>query len=182
MMLCVSARTGRSGSYSVRFTDTFYPTIYSTGAVTIAALKAALTRVVEVKTANAPHFGAGITSLGGIRMNGNNCNTDSYISTNGPYDKVLNRYANGNVASVNGVVDVGVATVRGYVMTGPTGRCAVKSGGLVGDFSWTGNQGQQIQDGHCLNNFNMDLPDAALPPYNWLGPPSVNTMRTKSFC
>ena len=44
------------GSYNVRFTDTAWPVIYSTGSITDAGLGATLSRTVEVRTTNAPVF------------------------------------------------------------------------------------------------------------------------------
>jgi hypothetical protein len=126
-----------NGSYAVRFTDTVYPTIYSTGIITNEALKATFSRTIEVKTTNVTIFGPAITVLDTLNMNGNNFNTDSYNSTNAPYNPKFAR-ANGTVASVNGIVYVNNATIRGSVLTGPNGTNVLKNTGLVGDMTWKG--------------------------------------------
>jgi hypothetical protein len=157
-----------NGAYVVRFTDTTYPVIYSTGYVAVAALKATLARAVEVQTTAAPVFSVGMAAIYDIKMNGNNVTTDSYISTNsaystdGKYDptKALD---NGDVASVYGLVNVGNGDVNGDLLTGPTGSNSVGANGSV--------------SGVIANDFNVEYADVKLPGLSWVtlaGPAPTN--------
>ena len=156
-----SQRSLKNASYEVRFTNSFYPVIYSKGYATNAALGTVLMRQIEVKTVNAYLFSGAMTALGDIDMNGNGIRTDSYNSTNGPYNSKTAR-ANGDVASVNGIVDVGNANIYGDLLTGPQGAASVdtlKANGLVGDMNW---KGPGIQAGHYSNDLNTEYPDVNL--------------------
>ncbi|MEY4387377.1 MAG: hypothetical protein RLY20_2660 [Verrucomicrobiota bacterium] len=150
----VSSRTVLKGSYDVRFTDTPQPVIYVTGTIVNSALNASLTRSLEVRTTNAPFFNVGMAALMNIKMNGNNIMTDSYISTNSLYS-TGGRYApakarkNGNVASVNGVIDVGNANINGDLLTGPTGNYSVGANGVL--------------TGSYYNDFNAQYQDVKDP-------------------
>lgn len=156
-----SPRSLKNASYEVRFTNSFYPVIYSKGYASNAALGTVLMRQIEVKTVRAYVFTGAMTALGNIDMNGNGIRTDSYNSTNGPYNSKTAR-ANGDVASVNGIVDVGNANIYGHLFTGPNGMASVdtlKNNGLVGDMNW---KGPGIQAGHYSNDLNTEYPDVNL--------------------
>jgi hypothetical protein len=167
-----AARTLLNGSYQVRFTDTPYPTIYATGTITNAALKVALSRTIEVKTTNAPIFGPGITTIKDITVAGNNFNTDSYNSSFGGYHAKTNRFANGSVASVEGIVYGNNADIRGNLLTSPAGADSTnqfKNNGLVGDLLFKGPGIQQVPY-HYADDFNVDFQDVALPAGSWSQP------------
>lgn len=142
------------GSYSVSYTPSSPPVIYSTGYATVPAISARLTRTIEVKTTNAPLFTVGAAVRGGILMNGEDVITDSfdstswYYSTGGDYDPTK-RKEGGDIGSAGGILDVGRADIHGRLFLGATSTNAVGP-----NYSVTGT----IQ-----TDFSADFPDV-LPP------------------
>ncbi len=151
------------------------PTIVSTGYTKVPMISQPIARVVEVLTAIKPQFATGITVLSNIDLSGKNLTVDSYMSrdtnhstTNGLYSAAT-RMANGDLASLYGVINVGDSHVYGHLYTGPNGSDTIGLNGVVGDLSWVG---PGVEPGYYRNDFNMDVPDV-LPPYtNGLAPPS----------
>jgi hypothetical protein len=94
-----------------------------------------------------------IGTLNSINLNGLGILTDSYnshdtnLSTGGQYDSSKTS-TNGNVASVQGLVNLGSHTIIGNLYLGPTATYA--SSGIV-----TGN---------IYTNYNVQFPDVTLPP------------------
>ena len=148
------ARPMLHGSYNVGFTDAAQPVIYATGTIIDTALNATLSRTIEVMTTNAPVFSVGMTAISNITMKGNNIMTDSYMSTdpkfstNGLYIQSKAR-TNGDVASINGLVDVGNGDIRGDLLTGPTGSYSTLNNGSI--------------SGTYANDFNAEFEDAKAP-------------------
>lgn len=128
-------------------------------------------RSIQSQTVLNPLFTAAIVCKSNFNMNGQNCTVDSYDSSpSSPYNTLgyydlTKRQANGNVATDSAIVDtmnIGNGNVYGYVYTGPGSveSCvAIKNNGLVGDLTWTSG----IQPGHWAGNFNMTIPDVAVP-------------------
>jgi hypothetical protein len=145
--------TNNNGSYSVIYTTDTFPIIYSTGYVSVASIPATLTRVVRVTTAYANIFRAGLATKYNLDLKGNNINTDSFNSANpsqstfGQYDP-LKTSTNGDIASVQGIVNVGNATVNGTVLLGPTASETMNNGLITGGVT---------------NDFNYEFPDVVLP-------------------
>jgi len=146
-----------NGYYTVSFTDVPQLVITAKGTNYDKALNAYVGRSVEVRTTNAPVFSVALAALLNIKMNGHNVATDSYISTSnafstgGLYDPLKARQ-NGDVASVGGVIDVGSSSVKGDVLTGPTGSYSVNNNGTL--------------TGTWQNDFNAVYPDVK-PPTNY---------------
>jgi hypothetical protein len=88
-----------------------------------------------------------------IDLNGNGIMTDSFnsantnLSTNGRYDP-LKTSTNGSIASLEGLVDVGNATVNGSVYLGPTASSSILNGTITGGIS---------------NDWNASFEDVVLP-------------------
>lgn len=147
-----------NSTYSVVYTTDTYPIIYSTGLVSVASLSANLTRVLRITTTNAPLFTAALVAINNINLAGNGVTVNSFnsadpnLSTNGRYDSSKTS-TNGDVASVNGIVNVANAQVYGDVLLGPTGTDSISANGLV-----TGN---------TYNDFNINLEDVVVPQTNW---------------
>jgi hypothetical protein len=161
------SRTLSSGSYSVVFTTDTYPTIYSTGYVTVPALSATLTRVLKVTTTNAPLFSVPAGARNGIDLRGNNVDTDSFnsaltnLSTDGRYDAAKTS-TNGDLASIAGIVNVGNANINGSVLLGPTASDSILANGSV-----TGGTSQ---------DFNFEFEDVVLPQVTFLPAVSIPTV------
>jgi hypothetical protein len=143
-----------NGSYCVIYTTDANPIIYSTGYVSVASIPATLTRVVRVTTANANLFRGGLFTKYNLDLKGNGIQTDSFnsmnpsLSTGGMYDPVKTS-TNGDIASVQGIVNVGNATVNGSVLLGPTASETALKNGVV--------------TGGVTNDFNYEFPDVVLP-------------------
>ena len=148
-----------TSSYSVVYTTDTLPIIYSTGYVTIPALSATFSRTVRVTTTNVPLFSAGLVGINGIDFNGANITTDS---TNLLYPS-LTQGTNGDIATLNGVVNVNSATVNGTVYLGPTATNSLKSAGVV--------------TGGVSNDFNVEFESVVLPQgtSGWVPPNSGTT-------
>lgn len=147
-------RTLFAGSqYSVKFSGWTPLTIVSTGSVTVAAIPATLTRVVQVVATNVPLFTTALAAKYGITMNGSGFSTDSFDSSNpnlsnkGLYD-ATETSTNGDVASVYGPVNPGNHTIKGDLYLGATA-------------TYTGNSGSYT--GKKYADFNVDLADIGLP-------------------
>lgn len=103
-------------------------------------------------------FGKGLVAKGQINMSGNNLGTDSYDSLDpnfstptGGYDPAKTK-AHGNVAtdaSLTNSVDVGNATIRGDVSTGPKGTVKIGPQGIV--------------TGKITDDMNVAFPDVTVP-------------------
>ncbi len=142
------------GSYSVSISGDTAPVIYATGYATVPITGDKIARAVSVTTAQPQSvfnvaFAAAVNN---IRFNGNGIATDSWnshttnYSTNGHYDPNKTR-KNGNVASVQGLVDIGNHTIQGNLYLGPTASYA--GGGTI--------------TGTLYNDFNVKFDAVQLP-------------------
>ncbi len=159
----VSRTVTNNGSYSVVFSDGNWPTVYSTGYVTIPDLSVRLTRTISVATTNVPLFNVSLAARTNINMNGNGLSADSFdssstnFSNNGLYTS-SKATTNGDVAVLYGTLDLGNHSVAGDVYLGPT---ASLSGGA-----------NQVS-GQVYTDYNYDFPDVAAPNTSgWLTPGS----------
>ncbi len=108
-------------------------------------------------------FANGLTSKDALRFVGGNVKIDSYNSSNGDYDSVLNRNDKGTAASIsvaNDAVDLGNAEVYGYVATGGADPVVGPNGKIYG--SDTPN-GVDIDSGRITKDFYMNFPDISIP-------------------
>jgi hypothetical protein len=144
-----------NSSYAVTYTAETWPTIYSTGYVTIPEFSAKLARVLRVITTNVPLFNVSLAARTNIDMNGNGLSTDSFNSANpdlsymGRYTNVFGKTStNGDVAVLYGSLNLGNHIVSGDAYLGP-------SASLVGTRS-------QIT-GSVYNDYNYDFPDVVSP-------------------
>lgn len=128
-------------AYSVSYTPAVPPVIYATGYATIPALSATIRRVVEVRTMVAPLFSVGAAVRGAITLNGRKLVADSFNSANWPhrYD-ATNAGNQGDIGSVDGVVDFAEVDIRGRWFLGATAtnvggwKCSA-AGGMFKDLS-----------------------------------------------
>jgi hypothetical protein len=70
----------------------------------------------------------------------------------------------GTLSANSGIINVGVASICGYVNTGPGGTANVNNNGSVGDVNWvitTSTHG--IQPGHARDDMNTSFPNVGLP-------------------
>jgi hypothetical protein len=140
-------------------------------------------RVVQATTTNLPTFTRGLVTKHVIDLNGRNVMTDSYDSsipaynTNGRYDASKSR-DHGDIGSNDTIinsVNVGNATIKGNVSTGPLGTVAIGSGGVVGDAAYVADSSNQgtIQTGHVRDDMNVEFPNVPMPTNSasWLPMP-----------
>jgi hypothetical protein len=114
-----------------------------------------------------PMFFGALVVRSNVSLNGSNILVDSYDSgdtnfstTNGFYDPTK-RKPGGDVFSAVGLVDVGNATIKGKLVTGPLGNFVIGTNGSIGDLSWVG---PGLQPGWYGTNFHWALPEV-VPPY-----------------
>jgi hypothetical protein len=161
--------------YQVSITNGFAganPVIVSTGYVPGPIGSPVLSRTVVVGTqprATFPVKGPMIVKLA-FDANGNNVHTDSFNSTNGPYNP-LTAGTNGDVVSLTTNANslmIGNGKIQGTVRTPPGGvqgvTATIGSNGSVGDAGFVGGGSTGFQTGHFQDDFTMaDFPDATLP-------------------
>ena len=161
------SRTLSGGSYSVVFTTDTFPTIYSTGRVTVPLLKTTLTRTVRVATTNAALFTGGLEAIYDVNFGSRGLYTDSFDSSN-PLRSSNGRYpinqpshigTNGTVASLFGPVNLGNATINGDLLLGPTATYSANNGSVTDDVA---------------NDFSDNFDPVVLPQVTWVPKPVDN--------
>lgn len=168
-----------NGHYGVAVTADAFPIIYSTGYVRVPLISEPVVRTVKVKTVTSWLFGGSMVARVDIDFKGFRVETDSFDSstelksTGGLYD-VNKRQDQGDVASSDGLINVGNAKVMGTLWTGPEGSYNLGPGGSVGDLGYVAGGSSGLQQGHYRNDFNMDFPDV-LPPFSNGLPPAAGT-------
>src|SRR5882724_7392491 len=146
-------QTLSNGRYSVLVSGSTTPTIYSTGYVTAPMSGQLLTRAIRVTTQVLPLFNVALGAVGSINMNGNSAATDSWnshstnLSTGGFYD-ASKTSTNGDVASEQGIVNIGNHTINGNLYLGPTATYTSGTNLILGDID---------------KDYNVNFPDATLP-------------------
>jgi hypothetical protein len=143
--------------------------ITSTATVSAPITGASISRTVRVTAAREGLFTKGIISMTDITMNGNGVAVDSYNSALGPYNPANPVGLHGDVAALDGIVDLGNHTIDGNLYLGPD---ATFPRGTV-----TGN---------IYNDWNMQIPPPALPtfddygnPITWTPAPTSTGVTTK---
>ena len=167
-------RTLAGGSYSVIISNSLVPVIYSTGYTTVPITGDNIFRAVRVATAQQQSvFNVSLGAINNISFNGNGVATDSFNShdpnksTNGQYDSTKTS-TNGNVASVQGLVDIGNHTILGNLYLGP--NATYDNSGTV--------------SGTVYNDYNVNYPDVTLPTgaSGWaIATPTTTTLYTTNI-
>jgi Tfp pilus assembly protein PilX len=147
------SRTLIGGTYTLFVQGSNNPTIYATGIVSAPLSGTLMTRTVRVTTQVLPLFNVGLGAVGNINMNGNGMATDSWnsqktnLSTAGQYDS-SKISTNGDVASQQGIVNIGNHTIDGNLYLGPTASYTSGTNQIMGDLD---------------KNYNVNFPDVKLP-------------------
>ena len=168
--------------------STNYPPIITVRAKLPAPMNdGEVVRTVRVGTKVSRVFPHAILSKSKVTLGGSG-RVDSFNSTNilesvgGQYSVAL-ATANATIASLTRNTtdfNVGNVDIFGYVATGPDGQVSVGPNGVVGSklFALNPLNGGRIETGHIRNDFNVYIPDAALPPnFSALPIPLVGTGR-----
>jgi len=159
----VSRSLAGGSSYGVIIVTNPVATIYSTGYVTVPMTGATVSRTVKVTAGQQPLFGVGLGAVDNINMNGNGVATDSWnsysnnLSTGGMYDPSKTS-TNGNVASEQGIVNIGNHTIDGNLYLGPLA-------------TYTSGAGQVLDK--IFYDYNVQFPDVVLPTDTWLSAPTT---------
>jgi len=154
------ARTLSGGSYSVVFTTHTFPTIYSTGYVTVPILGATLKRTIRVATTNTALFTGGLEAKYDVNFGSRGLYIDSFDSSNWalsdhgryPVNNPSRTSTNGTVASLFGPVNLGNATIKGDLQLGSTATYSANNGSVMGEVTY---------------DFNDDFDTVVLPQVNW---------------
>ena len=148
-------RTLVNGSYTVVISNDVNHTIYSTGSAAVPATAQEVSRTVRVTVTpeQVSPFSVGLGAVGNINMNGNSVATDSWdsqtntLSSNGLYVPYLVS-SNGDVASVQGIVNIGNHTINGNLYLGATATYTSSTNQVTGQIYY---------------DYNIQFPDAQLP-------------------
>jgi len=146
-------RSLSGGTYGVCIKGSNTPTIYATGCITAPLTSTVMTRTIRVTTQVLPLFNVALGAVGNINMNGNSMATDSWnshstnLSNNGVYTSTKIS-TNGDVASQQGIVNIGNHTIDGNLYLGPTATYTSSTNLILGDLD---------------KNYNVNFPDARLP-------------------
>lgn len=126
-----------------------------------------------------PVFSAALASRTSIDFMANNLSVDSFdssdpaFSTNGRYDPTK-RKANGDVATIDGSVEVGNAAINGQIRTGVKGAFSFGPLGFAGPVGWTGPG--LFSSEWYRRDFRFVLPDVPCPYTSGLFPvPGIGT-------
>ncbi len=154
------------GRYSVTFSNTPSPTIWSSGYMRIPLSQGELSRAVLVRTTNGALFAMGLVAKGDVTFSGNNVVIDSFdsLGTNINWNPGI-RKANGTVGAISGAVtpeDITIqnANIYGSIYVSPVGSYSAGAQGRVGDLTWAG---PGIQPGAAFNDLNISIPDVVIP-------------------
>jgi hypothetical protein len=123
------------------------PIIYSTGYVTVPAISAKISRVVQVTTTNAALSNVALAAQKGISLAYSGVFSDSFDSSTGPY-QANNSGARGALSCMSGTVNVANRIIKGDILLGP---------GATLDGNTFSISGKIRQD------LNVDSPDAVAP-------------------
>ena len=175
----LQSRALAGGRYDVRYdTNTSSsPTIVSIGYVNLPSSSATLSRQVKVSTKAVPLINVAVAAKYGITVNdASGITADSFNSAesahsdNGryPLGQATKLLANGDVASVNGPVNLGSPTIKGDLYMGP-----VAAGG-------SGVTASQVS-GKIYTDFNADYPDMTAPAGALWWTPAMTTNGIHEF-
>ena len=146
-------RTLAAGKYGVIVQGTNAPIVYATGMISAPISGTVFKRIVRVTTQVLPRFNVALGAVNDIDMNGNGMATDSWnshstnLSVNGQYDPSRTS-TNGDVASQQGIVNIGNHTIDGNLYLGPTATYVSNTNNILGDLD---------------KNYNVNFPDVKLP-------------------
>jgi len=144
------------GGYSVNSAAVgVITTMNSTGTVSAPISGQPIARIVQVTAQRQALFSKGIISMTSIRMNGNGVGSDSFNShdtnqsVNGKYVGAYYSGTNGDIASVDGFVNLGNHDIKGDLYLGPNSGMDPKSKGTV--------------LGETYNDWNMQFGNVDIP-------------------
>ena len=155
------------------------PVIISQGYVPGPLGGAPIVRTIRITTKPRPTFpvqGPMIVEQS-YNANGYNVGTDSFNSTNGPYNSAT-AGTNGDIVSLTtnaNAVIIGNGKIQGSVRTPPGGvqgvTATIGSNGAVGDSGWLSGGSTGFESGHFKDDFTLpEFPDATLPNVTFLPP------------
>jgi len=155
--------------------STNYPPIITVSAKLPAPMHhGEVVRTVRVGTKVSRVFPHAILSKSRVTLGGSG-RVDSFNSTNALESSITGQYNvltatdRATIASLTRNAtdfNVGNVDIFGYVATGPGATVSVGPNGVVGSklFALSPLNGGKIEAGHIRNDFNVYIPDAALPP------------------
>ncbi len=156
----VDLGSGATGEFVVRVEDynTFEPTVIAEGTVTAAGRTTS--KQIEAKLQRRSYFGNGITSRSTIIIRGNRAYIASYRSS--IPETLINDLDNGSIASVLVIdesIDIGNATIRGWVATGG-GDPVWRNNATVGSHDTPDGE---IDESRISRDFSSSFPEVERP-------------------
>ena len=163
-----SIRYLNGGNYQVTYVNVGGNlAVRSVGTVTVPYTGDTVARTVQVTVAKTGLFMMGLLAINNIRFNGNGIASDSWNahdptqSTNGYYNGYVG--TNGDVGSIQGVVDIGNHIISGSLYLGPHATYTGRSANVLGDIYTDANLTFQdvsipTQDDHGHNIYWESAP------------------------
>jgi hypothetical protein len=167
------SRSLNGGTYSVNSSATgVVSTIISTGIVSAPVTGGNISRTVRVTAQRQGLFSKGMISMTYINLNGNGVISDSYNSLLGAYDPNATPGTNGDIAAVNGLVNLGNHIIDGNLYLGPNSTLTNNPNGGV--------------TGTIYTDWNMPFSDVSLPTtdtnnYTIIWSPAPGTSSSHTF-
>ena len=160
----------KDGYYHVSFTEMTPRIINSTGYMRLPGTKGHLSRALRVVNNQVVIFKKAINVQGGVDMNGNNVQTDSYDSrssaksTGQKYDP-LKAGDKGDIVCSN-IVNVGNADIWGAVITPPAAGLNIGPNGSVGSVAWHKAGNLNLEPGWWQVTTNIERYPAIKAPFS----------------
>jgi hypothetical protein len=108
--------------------------------------------------------------------------TDPTKSTDGKWD-ITKRQDNGSVATASGdagLLDLAGADIYGSISTGPGGTPDIGSGS-VGDKAWVDGGKTGVQDGHYVDDMNVEFDPVSIPFTSATGVPTSGPVGSETY-
>ena len=156
------------GNYSVAIVGAATPAVYSTGYATVPISGDKISRRVKVTALKLGLINVALAAKHNIDFGGNGIATDSWnshdpnLNTGGHYDPSKTS-TNGDVAGIDGLVNIGNHTINGDLYLGPTATYSSGTNQVLGTIH---------------RDSNMQFPDVVLPPASWLPAPTASGVHT----
>lgn len=152
------ARNLEGGSYSVIISNTVKPVIYTTGIVKEPVTGDSIARRVKINTTRQGLINVAMGAKHDVTFVGSGMATDSWnshdpnLSTGGLFDPAKTS-TNGDVASLEGLVDISNHSINGSLYLGPTATYTSPSNQVTGKI---------------YRDSNIEFPDVNLPAVSWV--------------
>jgi hypothetical protein len=156
------------------------------GLALVASTPQYVVRGVRATAKKVPLFSKGMVAQGNLDAAGTYIDsydsTDPAKSTDGKWD-ITKRQDNGSIASNSqdpGSLNLSGADIYGSISTGPGGLPAIGSG-AVGDKAWVDGGATGVQDGHYVDDMNIEFDPVSIPYTSATAVPQPGTVNGEQY-